>query len=97
MSCAGLRFRLLSSALKLMIQGPENQQIWPSARHNGEAELPVDVFEDRSSFFSVSTSLNPHTHTHTCIYNAKPACDAHSHAANEEAQELCAMNSQMPL
>lgn len=30
-------------------------------RHNGGAELPVDVFEDRSSFFSVSTSLPPHT------------------------------------
>lgn len=60
-SCAGLRFRLLSSALKLMIRGPENQQIRPSARHNGGADLLVDVFENRSSFFSVSTSLPPHT------------------------------------
>ncbi len=49
-----------SSALKLMIWGPENQQIWPPAGHNGEHDLPVDVFEDRSSFFSVNTSLPPH-------------------------------------
>lgn len=51
---------LPSSALKLMIQGAENQQIWPSAGHNGEHDLPVDVFEDCSSFFSVNTSLPPH-------------------------------------
>lgn len=57
----------LSSALKLMIWGPENQQIWPPAGHNGEHDLPVDVFEDRSSFFSVSTSLPAHNR---CIYNA---------------------------
>lgn len=65
MSCAGLGFHLLSSALKLMIRGPEDQQIQPSARHNGAAELPVDVFEERSSFFSVSTSLPPHTDAFT--------------------------------
>lgn len=58
---------LLSSALKLMIWGPENQQIWPPAGHNGEHDLPVDVFEDRSSFFSVSTSLPAHNRH---IYNA---------------------------
>lgn len=51
---------LPSSALKLMIWGPENQQIWPPAGHNGEHDMPVDVFEDRSSFFSVNTSLPPH-------------------------------------
>lgn len=77
-----------------MIRGPENQQIRPSARHNGEAELPVDVFEDRSSFFSVSTSLPPHTHMHL---QHKPACNARSHAANEEARELCVRNTRAPL
>lgn len=77
-----------------MIWGPENQQIRPSARHNGEAELPVDVFEERSSFFSVSTSLPPHTHTHL---QHKPACNACSHAANEEARELCVTNTCAPL
>lgn len=54
-----------SSALKLMIWGPENQQIWPPAGYNGEHDLPMDVFEDRSSFFSVITSLPPHNrHIH---------------------------------
>lgn len=43
-----------------MIQGPENQQICPPAGHNGEHDLCVDVFEERSSFFSVNTSLPPH-------------------------------------
>lgn len=47
------------TALKLMIWRPKNQQIWPPAGHNGEHDLPVDVFEDCSSFFSVSTSLPP--------------------------------------
>lgn len=50
----------MSSALKLMIWGPENQQIWPPAGHNREHDLPVDVLEDRSSFFSVNTSLPLH-------------------------------------
>lgn len=60
--CAGCHSRVSSpsSALKLMIWGPENQQIWPPAGHNGEHDLPVDVFEDRSSFFSLNTSLPPH-------------------------------------
>lgn len=60
--CAGRHSQvsLPSSALKLMIWGPENQQIRPPAGHNGERDLPVDVFEDRSSFFSVNTSLPPH-------------------------------------
>lgn len=60
--CVGRHSRvsLPSSALKLMIWGPENQQIWPPAGHNGEHDLAVDVFEDRSSFFSVNTSLLPH-------------------------------------
>lgn len=49
-----------------MIWGPENQQIRPPAGHNGEHDLPVDVFEDCSSFFSVNTSLPPHSR---CIYN----------------------------
>lgn len=57
---------LLSSAFKLMIWGPENQQIWPLAGHNGELDLLVDVFEDCSSFFSVNTSLPPHNRH---IYN----------------------------
>lgn len=65
-----------------MIGGPENQQIWPSARHNGEAELPVDVFEERSSFFSVSTST---ASTHRRIYDASCRATPPSRVANEEA------------
>ena len=56
----------LSSRLKLMIWGPENQQRWPPAGHNGEHGLPVDVFEERSPFFSVNTSLPRHNR---CIHN----------------------------
>lgn len=55
-----------SSALKLMIWGSENQQIWPPAGHNREHNLPVDVLEDHSSFFSVNTSLPLHNR---CIHH----------------------------
>lgn len=60
--CVGRRSQVSStpSALKLMILGPENQQIRPPVGHNGEIDLPVDVFEVRSSFFSLNTSLLAH-------------------------------------
>lgn len=61
-----LRFLCCRLPLKLMIWGPENQQIQPRAGHNGEHDLPVDVFEDCFSFFSVSTSPLPHNRH---IYN----------------------------
>lgn len=71
----------LSSALKLMIWGPENQQIWPPAGHNGEHDLPTDVFEDCSSFFSVNTLP---TSTQQMHLQHKLTCDACVHAVNEE-------------
>jgi len=72
---------LLLTALKLMIWGPANQQIWPLAGHNGEHDLPVDVFEDCSSFFSVSTSLTSTQQTHSLH---KLTFDAWALVVNEE-------------
>lgn len=59
------RVSLSLTALKLMIQRPKNQQMWPLTCHNREHNLPVDVFEGWSSFFSVSTSLPQHNR---CIH-----------------------------
>lgn len=70
------------TALKLMIWGPKNQQIWPPAGYNGEHDLPVDVFEDCSSFFSVSTSLPPHNRRiHGANSHATPAFAASARKA----------------